>query len=175
MNLDEREHQLHIKKMELGEAAIRHAQSLTLTRLTENLPVDASADGILTIAQKFTDFIQGRRAVDIKAIAKICHEANRAWCIHNGDNSQPHWDNAPSWQTESAINGVKFHLEFPDADDAASHNNWLREKREAGWSWGPVKDPEKKTHPCMVPFQDLPAEQQFKDKLFRSLVHAAAN
>ena len=35
-----------------------------------------------------------------------------------------------------------------------------------GWVYGIVKDPESKTHPCLVPYQDLPAEQRIKDSLF---------
>jgi len=35
-----------------------------------------------------------------------------------------------------------------------------------------VKDTEKKEHPCIVPFDQLPREQQAKDYLFRGVVHA---
>ena len=28
-------------------------------------------------------------------IAMICHEANRAYCAANGDESQPSWNEAP--------------------------------------------------------------------------------
>lgn len=108
----------------------------------------------------------------VTAIARICHQANKAWCEHLGDHSQPDWDNAPDWQRTSAVNGVLFHQANPDAGDDASHNNWMAEKVADGWVYGPEKDPEAKTHPCMVLFEHLPPEQQFKDKLFRTLVHA---
>lgn len=106
-------------------------------------------------------------------IARITHSVNRAWCQYNGDDSQPSWDEAPEWQRKSAINGVRFHAFNPDADDSASHDAWLREKEADGWVYGEVKDPEAKTHPCFVPFYQLPKEQQFKDRLFRTIVHAA--
>lgn len=105
-------------------------------------------------------------------IAQVCHEANRAYCLGLGDTSQPLWADAPDWQKESAINGVVFHLDNPDAGDAASHNSWLEEKKSTGWKYGPVKDPDKKEHPCFVSFERLPIEQQMKDRLFRSIVHA---
>lgn len=105
-------------------------------------------------------------------IARVAHEVNRVWCEFHGDATQPSWLDAPDWQVDSAIAGVKFHLVNPDADDAASHNNWLAHKTAEGWVYGPVKDPEAKTHPCMVPFDELPREQQFKDRLFRTIVHA---
>lgn len=36
----------------------------------------------------------------------------------------------------------------------------------------PNKDPEKKVHPCMVPYDQLPKEQQVKDAIFVGIVHA---
>ena len=38
--------------------------------------------------------------------------------------------------------------------------------------YGPVKDLDAKQHPCMVPFEQLPVEQQAKDYIFRAVVHA---
>lgn len=108
----------------------------------------------------------------IEQIAEICHEANRALCQATGDNSQPAWKQAPDWQKESAINGVQFHLANPDASASHSHEEWLREKRATGWQYGPVKDQGKKEHPCIVPFDELPAEQQAKDYLFQAIVQA---
>lgn len=105
-------------------------------------------------------------------IAQVAHEANRAWCAALGDFSQKPWDDAPDWQKSSAVNGVMFHRDNPDAGDSASHDNWMREKLEAGWTYGPVKDEQAKTHPCLVAFADLPPEQRAKDALFRAVVHA---
>jgi hypothetical protein len=38
----------------------------------------------------------------IDQVARVCHEANRAYCQTLGDNSQPAWDDAPEWQKDSA-------------------------------------------------------------------------
>jgi hypothetical protein len=103
-------------------------------------------------------------------IARVCHEANRAYCQTIGDDSQPTWDDAPDWQKQSAINGVVFHLWNPNAGPDASHNNWLKLKQDEGWIWGVVKDPAAKIHPCILPFEQLPIEQQVKDYLFKSVV-----
>lgn len=109
---------------------------------------------------------------EVEAIAAVAHEANRAYCITLGDLSQPSWTDAPEWQAKSARAGVRFHEANPDAGDSASHESWMREKYADGWTWGPVKDAEKRTHPCLVPFDELPVEQQRKDALFRAVVHA---
>ena len=108
--------------------------------------------------------------MDIMCIAKVCHEVNRAYCKAIGDSSQPAWDDAPDWQKVSAANGVRFHKENPDAGAAASHESWLKEKAADGWKYGSVKDPEKKEHPCFVPYDQLPVEQRAKDYLFCAVV-----
>lgn len=110
--------------------------------------------------------------MQIGAIAKLCHEANRAYCEHIGDFSQVPWDEAPDWQQESAIKGVEFVRNNPDAPASSNHDAWLEEKRNTGWKYGPVKDPDKKEHPCFVPYEELPKNQQVKDHLFRAIASA---
>lgn len=105
-------------------------------------------------------------------IARIAHEVNRAYCTAIGDNSQPKWEDAPGWQRSSALAGVEFHIDNPDASPSASHDSWLAVKKAEGWVYGEVKSPEAKTHPCFRPFEELPLEQQVKDHLFRAVVHA---
>lgn len=109
---------------------------------------------------------------DVEHIARVAHEVNRAYCRSLGDNSQLPWSECPSWQKESARAGVQFHLDNPDAGPSASHDSWLSVKEADGWIYGPVKDAERKTHPCIVPFDLLPREQQAKDFLFRAVIHA---
>lgn len=108
--------------------------------------------------------------IDVVQVAKKCHEINRAYCAAIGDTSQLPWDQAPEWQRQSAINGVQFHVEHPDAGPDASHNSWLEEKRRDGWKFGPVKNTDKKEHPCFVPYDQLPSEQKAKDYLFKGVV-----
>ena len=115
-----------------------------------------------------------RRPITTKeyGVAQVCHSANAAYCATIGDLSQPAWGDAPEWQRESAINGVILHVDNPDLPASASHESWMREKLEAGWIYGPVKDPDVKQHPCLVPFDELPVEQQMKDVLFIAVVRA---
>ena len=116
--------------------------------------------------------------MNIEQIASIAHETNRAYCESIGDASQPRWEDAPEWQRSSALKGVQFHLsahakgETPSP--SASHDSWLEEKRAEGWAYGPVKDPAKKEHPCVVPYGELPMEQRLKDYLFGAVVAAFA-
>lgn len=111
----------------------------------------------------------------IEKIAQVAHEINRAFCNSIGDHSQPSWEEAPDWQKSSAINGVKFNLENPDAPPSASHESWLKQKEEEGWKYGAVKNPETKEHPCFVPYDELPTEQKSKDYLFKQVVASLKN
>lgn len=117
-------------------------------------------------------YLEEGTQMNIEQIAKISHETNRAYCQTIGDNSQLFWEDAPDWQKTSAINGVQFHLQNPEAGPDNSHNSWLAEKEAAGWKYGPIKNPETKEHPCFVPYNELPVEQKLKDYLFRAIVHA---
>lgn len=105
-------------------------------------------------------------------IAKVAHELNKAYCESIGDNSQPTWENAPDWQKNSAIAGVDFHLANPDASPSASHDSWLKQKEAEGWKYGPVKDAEKKEHPCFVDYHELEVSQRSKDYLFKQTIHS---
>ena len=106
----------------------------------------------------------------IISIARICHEANRAYCITIGDNSQPSWEDAPEWQKDSAIAGVNYHYYNENTTPAMSHESWMKQKVEEGWVYGELKDPVAKTHHCMVPYEELPFEQRMKDYLFKGIV-----
>lgn len=110
--------------------------------------------------------------VNVVLIARVCHEANRAYCTSISDNSQPPWDSAPEWQRESAVKGVLFIVDHPEAPPSASHDSWLLEKQRTGWVYGPVKDPDLKQHPCCVPYEQLPKEQQAKDHIFGAVARA---
>lgn len=106
-------------------------------------------------------------------IAHIAHEVNRVYCQSIGDNSQPKWDDAPTWQKDSAVNGVVYLAQNPDATPKLSHENWFNMKLREGWKYGEEKDAEKKTHPCMSPYDALPEKQKFKDFFFHAVVRAA--
>lgn len=112
--------------------------------------------------------------LSVEQVAQVAHEINQAYCLATGDNSQPSWADAPDWQKSSAINGVKMHLANPDATPEDSHKSWLKQKTEEGWSYGPVKNPETKEHPCFIPYDQLPESQRAKDYLFRQVIHSLA-
>jgi hypothetical protein len=110
--------------------------------------------------------------VTFEGVARACHEANRAYCLMIGDTSQLPWEEAAEWQRQSAITGVIFAYNNPNAPASAQHEAWLADKFADGWKYGPTKDAEKKEHPCCVPYEQLPLEQQRKDALFKAICRA---
>lgn len=111
----------------------------------------------------------------VESIAQVAHEINKAYCESIGDFSQPMWQEAPEWQRSSAINGVKFHIDNPNASPSASHEKWLEQKIEEGWKYGAVKNPEAKEHPAFMPYDQLPEKEKSKDFLFKQIVHSLKN
>lgn len=111
-----------------------------------------------TIAPKF-----------LVACARAAHEVNRAYCIAIGEQAFS-WEEAPEAQRESYLQGAVGALNGNTPEQ--SHQSWLDFKEKAGWVFGAVKDEAKKTHPCMVPYAELPAAQRHKDFLFRTTVRA---
>lgn len=114
---------------------------------------------------------------DVLQIAQVCYEANRAYCKTIGDDSFGDWIDAPDWQKQTNMAGVRFQAHSylttgQPPSVAASHESWMDMKRAEGWTYGPVKDAEKKTHPCFLPYSKLPPEQRMKDYIFGSICSA---
>lgn len=106
-------------------------------------------------------------------IAAICHEANRALTAFVQDVPvQPPWDECGADMQASCVRGVEFALANPDASPAAQHEAWAAERISQGWVHGGVRDSEKKTHPALVPYAELPEGTRKKDALFRAVVKA---
>lgn len=105
-------------------------------------------------------------------IAMVCHTVNAAFCRAIGDDTQPAWADATEDIKASAIVGVEYKLANPGITPEQQHAAWMEHKAAQGWTLGEVKDAEKKTHPSMVPWDQLPGEQRVKDFLFQAVVDA---
>lgn len=103
-------------------------------------------------------------------IAMVCHEANRAYCATQGDLSHAPWDQAPQSLKDSVVSGVLSLMADPSLSPQDLHKLWRGRRISEGWTYGKVKDFEKKTHPNLVTFEELPPQEQVKDYLFHSIV-----
>lgn len=107
---------------------------------------------------------------DVEYAARVAHLVNRAYREAIGEDPGPAWKDAPEEQVRSTFLGVINLMKNPDTTPEQSHESWLEEKRRQGWTWGPVKDAEKREHPCFLPYDRLDKEQRVKDHLFRAVV-----
>lgn len=107
-------------------------------------------------------------------MAQAIHEANATVCRIGGDNSQEPWETVPEWKKKSAIQMVRDYIKAQDEgkymSGEDSHNAWMTVKLKDGWTWGPVKDAEKKTHPDLLPYSELSAFTHFKDKVVNTIL-----
>jgi hypothetical protein len=111
--------------------------------------------------------------MDAERIAEVCHEANRVLTRFAGDVPvQAPWASIDEDMRQSSIKGVRFTLENPDVTPEELHEAWCAERRSQGWVFGETKDAEKKRHPALRPFAELPEGTRIKDAVFRAVVKA---
>lgn len=105
-------------------------------------------------------------------IARVVHEAIRAYKRGLGEDALAAWDDAPEWMREASLAAVAARVADPDGTAASQHEAWLEEKRRQGWRYGEVKDQDAKTHPLMIDYVDLPSSERRKDLLIQAIVDA---
>ncbi len=111
-------------------------------------------------------------SIGIEATAKVCHEANRAYCEALGDWSHPHWSAASQPLKESVIAGIHELDDNPNLTPENLHEKWLDRKVREGWGYGRVKNEELKQHPNCIAYNHLPREERLKDDLFHAVARA---
>jgi ryanodine receptor 2 len=45
-----------------------------------------------------------------------------------------------------------------------AHDIWARERLAQGWTYGPKRDDDKKHHPCLVAYAELPESEKVHDR-----------
>jgi hypothetical protein len=107
----------------------------------------------------------------IDRVAQIAHDACRLYCsLITGDPPAPRWFDCPEDMREGVRKGVRGALAGNTPEE--SHANWMLDRLNAGWTFGPVLDREAKVHPNLVPYDKLPEAQRRKDALFLGIVDA---
>lgn len=106
----------------------------------------------------------------IESIAKICHEAHKAYCEEIGETGEVCWSHLSQERKTAAFASVAEQIANPLTPEEA-HNRWVTVKANNGWVWGKEKDFEKKTNPLMKPYSDVPDEQREKGILFITIVN----
>lgn len=109
----------------------------------------------------------------VDQIARVCHAANQELQHLQANPMIPvadDWDELSAEARESVMSGV-WGVQNGNTPEE-SHAAWVKFKLERGWAFGPMKSEEFKIHPLLVPYDQLPADQQVKDHLFSAIVKA---
>lgn len=109
---------------------------------------------------------------DIDTICAVVHEAMRAYAKQVKGEHMPAWSRAPSWMKVATRNSVEAVISNPNQTPGTQHALWLEAKRKDGWKYGDTKDARRKTHPLLIPFEQLPSDERLKDALLISIVRA---
>ncbi len=104
----------------------------------------------------------------IARMARVVHEAMRAWQAANGQAPAPPWSRAPKWMKDSSAESVEWRMANPDASPAAQHGQWVARKKAEGRAGALPK----RTLALMVPYRELPDYERRKDALVNAIVDA---
>lgn len=104
-------------------------------------------------------------------IARVCHEAVRALQEIAGEESPSLPGDAGDAEAHAVtLAGIRAIRDGATPEEL--HATWARTRQAQGWAHGPRKDSRSKTHPALVPYEDLPEHQRAKDAVFIAIVLA---
>ena len=108
----------------------------------------------------------------------------RAVFVYNAARLAAEAAKAPVVPTPWAQREAAFRLQFLDVIERQCgenrsrspeelHGSWMQAYFAMGWTYGDAHDPEKKTHPDLVPYADLGQLERDKDEVFITLCEIA--
>lgn len=97
-------------------------------------------------------------------IAQLVNHVNNKICELNKEQ-QSSWEELPQHMKEGLIKAIKDNLSPEEG-----HNQWMKNRLENGWTYGTTKDIQLKTSPCLIPYNQLPYQQQIKDYIRQAII-----
>lgn len=102
-------------------------------------------------------------------IAKVIHSANKAYADAIGGRLlNPSWEEAPEQQRQDLLKAIASTIINPQTPQF-SHEQWCLAREKEGWTKDINYNPHRKTHPSLVPFDQLTFEEQFKSHLYMGI------
>lgn len=98
---------------------------------------------------------EGRSVPEWETLPEFLKESNRWVFLHGKIKDEIR--SALKGSSSEVLDEVERHLA------ECEHQRWMGERIMDGWVYGPAKDPEKRTHPSLKPFDELSSEEQEKD------------
>lgn len=109
-----------------------------------------------------------RRAIWIYEAARIECIASRRPII-----PEPWEQREEAFRTQFVATVARICADGYETTPKAEHDSWWRAYEAMGWKYGPVRDRAAKTHPDMVPFEELHDAERIKDEIFLELCRVA--
>lgn len=104
-------------------------------------------------------------------IAEITYYANSVYRRSIGESERPDWSMLSDTTKAAIVKGVKFIITSEvEVSPPMNHMHWMNHKFNDGWVYGEIEDKDKKTHPCLLPYNTLPPEQRLKDEIYLTIV-----
>lgn len=87
-----------------------------------------------------------------------CSSYNLVIVSNNDENYEPHPLNLTDVELAEDL------IELREAIAENAHEVWAYNRKKEGWTYGPVRDDEKKTNPDLVPYNRLPESEKLYDR-----------
>lgn len=104
-------------------------------------------------------------------ISQINHQAFQEYQRWLGETVSPNWEEmSAEWRRHNiaAVEAVMM-KGFHQDEIGTQHQKWVDSLTEQGYVHGAVKDHDAKTHPSLIPFDQLTLTEKIKDFLFLTL------
>lgn len=109
----------------------------------------------------------------MRQCARIAHEAVCGLRQANGFGDCPPWAETTHEERSQAMHQVAAVIRQRNFSMEDIHERYVNEMQDMGWTYAEGEaDPNFKTSPLLVPFAQLPLEQQQEDMVFRAVVLA---
>jgi hypothetical protein len=82
------------------------------------------------------------------------------------------WESLSSVTQRTKLRQVAHVINHADITPAEQHAEWHRAQLERGWTYGPGYDPEERTDPHCLPYEQLPLQQRINEAMYRAIILA---
>lgn len=154
----------HSKKQRIFMAIAAHDEAFAKKHGIDQKVAKEFFDADQAAMKRRKASVESLSSDDIETISRDVHEDARHYKAELGEIVPMPWEVCPEDMRQVVRDGVKTALS--GMGPSTLHDVWVTNMTNNGWTYGPEKSDELKTHPCLKPFQELSPVDQAKDTLF---------